>query len=103
MSTPYEIPLVAGPQSVKVPINGLRYGFTFKWNVPANNWVIDIDDPDGNPLVHGIPMVTGVDLLAPFGYLGLGVQLIVQTDGNPLATPTFSNLGQGSHLYLITP
>jgi hypothetical protein len=54
-------------------------------------------------LVSGIPLVTGVDLLAPYAYLGFGGELLVATDGNTAAVPTYANLGTGSHLYFVTP
>ena len=63
---------------------------------------MDIGDVNGNPLVSGIALVTGADLLGQYAYLGIGGQLIVMTDGDPSAIPTFTNLGIESHLYYVT-
>ncbi len=56
---------------------------TVVWrDAPSMNggYVLDIADANGKPIVQGIPFVTGADLLAQYAYLGIGGQLIVQTD-----------------------
>lgn len=74
-----------------------------KWNVPANCWMLDILDSGGVPLLTGLAVVTGADLLDQFAYLGLGGQILAQTDFDPDAVPTFDNLGTVGHLYFVTP
>jgi len=74
-----------------------------KWNTPASCWVADLANDDGVPVARGIPLVTGCDLLAQYGHLGLGGQMFVQTDHNADAVPTFSNLGSTGHLYFTAP
>lgn len=101
MSTAYEIPLSAEPQTFNIALAGTTYGFTIRWNVPNASWIIDIADASGNPIVSGIPMVTGSDLLEQYSYLGFGYQLVCQTDNDPNAVPTFDNLGTTGHLYAI--
>jgi hypothetical protein len=103
MTTAYEIPLSAEPQTFNIPIGGTTYGFNVQWNAPNASWMIDITDASGNPIVSGIPMVTGVDLLEQFGYLSFGFSLVAQTDNAPDVVPTFATLGQTSHLYAILP
>lgn len=96
-----EIPLVSGPQTLKVKLNGTIYTLTI---VYRGMWVMDIADQSGNPLVCGLALVTGADLLAQFAYLGLGGAMRVASDGaDQGAVPTYTNLGQKSHLYWITP
>lgn len=73
------------------------------WNTPANCWVMDMLDTEGNPILRGIPLVTGLDLLEQFGYMKLGGQLLVQTDNDPDAVPTFTNLGSEGHFFFLTP
>jgi hypothetical protein len=48
----------------------------------------------GRPDPQGVPLVTGVDLLAQYAYLGFIGSLVVQTDHDPDATPTYENLGE---------
>jgi hypothetical protein len=97
----FEIPLSATPQTLSVSLVGVTYNLTVRWNDISRAWVIDLYDQNNSLLIGSIPMVTGEDLLAPYGYLNIGGQLIVQTDTDTLAVPTFENLGATSHLYFI--
>lgn len=103
MTSYFEIPLSPAPQNFTITLAGVQYQFAVTWNVCNASWMIDILDSSGTPILSGIPMVTGADLLEQFGYLGFGFQLVAQTDGNPDAVPIYSNLGQTSHLYAIVP
>jgi hypothetical protein len=100
--TAYEIPLSAKPQAFSIALGGVTYKMTLRWNVPAAAWMLDIADATGNLMVGSIPLVTGVDLLGQYAYLGFTGQLVVQTDNDPDAVPTFDNLGSTGHLYFIT-
>jgi hypothetical protein len=102
MTTYYEIPLSAEPQTFNIALTGTTYGFNVQWNVQNASWIIDIADASGSPIVSGIPMVTGVDLLEQFGYLGFNFKLVAQTDNSPDTVPAFDNLGTTAHLYAIT-
>lgn len=103
MST-FEIPLDPSPQVFSIVLDGVAYVLTLIWrDFNMGGWVLDIADQTGAPIVGGLPLVTGADLLAQFAYLGIGGQLAVQTDHNPDAVPTFTNLGISSHLYFTTP
>lgn len=108
--TTTEIPLTAANQYFQCPINGTVYQFNLIWRAPiwapnSGFWVIDISDPTtGDPIVQGIPLVPGSNLLAPYEYLNIGggtSELWVVSDGDPGALPTMTNLGATSHLYLV--
>lgn len=101
MTTYFEIPLSSEPETFTIPLAGATYGFTVRWNVPNATWMINIADASGNPILSGIPMVTGADLLEQFDYLGLGFHLVAQTDNSPDTVPAFDNLGTTAHLYAI--
>lgn len=102
MTTYYEIPLTAEPQSFSITLGGVEYRLTVLWrNADEAGWTVDIADSNGNPLVSGIPLVTGCDLLEPYPDLGFGGVLWVQTTADPDAVPTYDNLGTGSHLYWV--
>lgn len=99
----FEIPLSPQPQRFLIPINGTTYQLTVQWrDTDQGGWVLDIADAQGAPIVNGMPLVTGCDLLAQYAYLGFGCALTVSTDFDPDAVPTFDNLGQTSHLYFET-
>lgn len=101
MSTPYEIPLTAEAQQFTIAMVGKSYWLVVRWCPPALAWTLDINDADRNPLVTGLHLVTGADLLAQFGYLGFGGELRVQTDHDLDTPPTATNLGDTSHAYFI--
>lgn len=92
------------PQILTVSLAGIVYTLTLFWRnaVAGGGWLLDIGDASNNPIVRGIPLVTGADLLAQYEYLGIGVQLFVQTNGDPNAVPTFTNLGSQANLF-FTP
>lgn len=102
MPTPYEIPLSAKPQSFNITLAGVQYNLTVKWNMVNATWVLDIADDTKTLLVGGIPLVTGVDLLGQYQYLGINGVLIVQSDYDADALPTIDNLGTNSQLIFIT-
>ena len=98
----YEIPLQPTPQNIKITILGKTYGVrTYYCSTESGGWVIDISDSSGNPIVQGIPMVTGTDLLGQYKYLGFGFSLLVATDSDLTTPPTFDNLGINGHLYVV--
>lgn len=104
MTTAVEIPLSPQAQTLQVALGGITYTFTLVWCDPNQAWTLDIGDAQGNPIVRGIALITGADLLQQYAYLAIGGggQLIVQTDTDPDAVPTFANLGVTSHLYWVT-
>lgn len=101
MSTPYEIPLSPTPQTFGIAIGGTTYTLTVTWSVVNASWMIEIADASGDPILTGIPMVTGANLLEQFAYLGLGFALVAQTDNAPDVVPTFADLGSTGHLYAL--
>lgn len=101
MLTPFEIPLQNTPQTLAITLTGVQYRLTIHWCDPAQCWIIDIADTNSVPILSGVPMVTGADLLEQFAYLGIGGELIAQTDNDPTAVPTFTDLGNTGHLYFV--
>jgi len=98
----FEIPLISSPQKFNVQLGALVYSMRVQWrDVEEGGWFLDIADQNDVPIVRGIPFVTGADLLAQYKYLGFGGKLFVQSDSNPDETPSFTNLGQTSHLYWL--
>lgn len=100
--TIYEIPLLAQAQSLRVTLAGVEYLLTLGWrDAPDAGWQMDIAAADGTPILAGVPLVTGADLLAQYRYLGIGGALYVGTDGDTDAVPTYVNLGGQAHLYWV--
>lgn len=99
-----EIPLQPRAQRLKIEMNGIEYILRFRWNGVSNCWIMDIADSSNVPLVNGIPLITGANLLDQFNYLriGNGVKMLVYTFGDPDGVPTYTSLGDTSRLYFVT-
>ncbi len=98
----WEIPLSPVAQRFAITLGGARLHVVVAWrNLGGAGWVLDLEDGEGVPLVSGLPLVTGSDLLAQHRHLGIPGGLFVQTDADPDAVPTYANLGRGSHLYFV--
>lgn len=104
MANIFEIPLQPGvPQTFSITLGDTTYQLTLLYrNVDQGGWFLDIDDGAGNPLLHGVPLVTGANLLEQYGHLGFGGGLFVQTSDDPDAVPTFENIGRDGLLYWVT-
>ena len=104
MATYTEIPLTPSqPQRFTTLLGGTSYNMRFTFDTAQDGcWILDIGDADGNILVAGIPIVSGVDLLAQYTYMGFGGALICTTDRGAGEVPTFDSLGVTSHLYFVT-
>lgn len=96
-----EIPLTPVSQQFAIQLAGVQYQLTLIWRDVAG-WVLDIASNDRTPIIQGIPLVAGADLLAQYRYLGIGGQLFVMSDPAVLDPPTSANLGIESHLYFLT-
>ena len=99
----YEVPVSPKPESFSLELANVGFKFTTAWCPPLSCWVISITLPDDTPVVMGIPVVTGVDLLAPYAYLGFGGGLIAQPLGDVDTPPTFENFGVSGLLFFVTP
>lgn len=100
----FRIPLAAGrPQRFTATLGQVEYELTLRYlNVDEGGWILDIADAIGSPIVQGIPLVTGADLLAQYAHLGFSGRLWVQTLSDPDAVPTFENLGDDGVLWWVT-
>lgn len=99
---PYEIPLSAETQKFSIQLGSASYVLRFYWCKYSSCWMLDISDANEVPMLLGIPVVTGIDLLSQYAYLEFGGSLIVQTDHNPDQVPDFAGLGTSGHIYFVT-
>jgi hypothetical protein len=125
MPTYYEIPTSSDPQTFSIQLAGVTYnmhltyheanaenqfelvGFDSSTNTlidtnTISSWILDIFDSDNNPVVLGLPLIPGIDLLYQYQYLNLGGSLVVSTEASTNSVPTFAGLGESSHLYFVT-
>lgn len=102
MANYYEVPLSPNPQRFAIGLIDVPYNCTVYWNNVSETWCIDIADEDQVMLVAGLPIVTGVDLLAQHKHLGFGGALVVQVAGEPYSDVGHQDLGIGALLLFVT-
>ena len=107
MATIYEIPLSPEPQRFSISLGDIEYQLRLSYqDAPEGGWLLDISnssDNPGAPIVAGIPLVTGADLLEQYRHLGIAGELWVSTDADSDAVPTFANLGRAGRLFFVVP
>lgn len=97
-----EIPTVPSAQTLNVQLAGVMWKLQITWNESMGHWTISFLTIEEVPVLMGIPLVTGVDLLGQHQHLGFGGSLIAQSDGDPDQPPTFDSLGISSRIYFVT-
>ena len=53
-------------ESFQIVIFDILYNLRQLWNTSGQYWTLDINDEDGNPLVLGVKLVTGIFLLKQY-------------------------------------
>lgn len=90
---------MAVPQKMTISLSGTVYGIRLTYCPPASCWIMDISDAEGNPLVSGVPLVTGAALLNQYAYLGFPGDIFAMSHPNPDAVPDFDGLGNTGELH----
>ena len=67
-------------QKFTTTLNGLEFEFALQWNTRSEFWTMSLKDSDGETLINGIAMKSGVDLLEPY-ILDIGHLCIVFVSG----------------------
>ena len=108
--TSFAVPLQPAAQEFDILLaNGVYYHFRLIFRDAPNGqeqdggWILDISDTQGNPIIMGIPLVTGADLLAQYAYLNIPGKLWIATKGDPSTPPTYTTLGVTSLLIYEFP
>lgn len=93
-----QIKLTGSPnQTMKVTVPGdnrnLSLTLTFQYNTIAKYWIMGVyDTPSGQPIVVGIPLLCGHDLLGQYQYLRIGSAYIVNIGDPTIETPNETNI-----------
>jgi len=98
----FRIPLTPRQQTFQITLRAVTYTWQLYWLVPARCWVVNIADVTGKPIINGVPLLPGSDLLGQFGYLGPGGMLFVHTDHTSVheaEAPSVTHLGITGHLF----
>lgn len=98
----FKIPLTPDAQIFDIYLGGQHYNIRLYYNADMKLWVIDITDfVEQKPLINGIPVVTGCDLLGQYRYLGFSGSLTAYTNDSD-EPPSYDNLGVDGNLYFVT-
>lgn len=87
----YELPMTDAPsQEFMCDIGGVNYLFRIQLNVRGDLWIMDVSSSDDEPILQGMALTLGVDLLSNerFTY---GLLFLVDYTGKN-TDPTADNL-----------
>ncbi|MGL9724465.1 phage baseplate plug family protein [Sodalis sp. (in: enterobacteria)] len=93
-----EIPLTATNQQFSITLSGTLWQMRIIWRDVAG-WVLDMLNASGDPVITGIPLIPGTDLLAQYGWLNPGGRLVAVTDDDQLPDKTAT--GRTAKLYWL--
>lgn len=94
-----EIPLTATNQQFSITLSGTVWQMRIIWRDVAG-WVLDMLNASGAPVITGIPLLPGQDLLAQYGWLNPGGRLVVVTEDKQ--PPGETSPGQTAKFYWLT-
>lgn len=87
----YELPMTAdASQEFVSTIDGVKYLFRVQLNVRADIWTIDVNTVADIPIIAGMPLVMGVDLLSTERF-ARGILFLVDYSGQGV-DPTADNI-----------
>jgi len=95
-----EIPLSPDNQLFRIQLAAVTYTLQIIWR-DAAGWIMDVMDSGGTPILSGVPLVTGANLLAQYPQLGISGALVVATDVGAPDDATKTNLGTYAHLLFV--
>ncbi|MGC4125013.1 phage baseplate plug family protein [Enterobacter sp.] len=98
--TVQEIPLTPDNQRFSIALGGKSWHMRLLWRDVAG-WVLDLFDADNEPVITGVPLVPGVNLLAQYPYLPFDGVLAVGTVTGAPEYPTQYNLGTAAKFYYV--
>lgn len=84
--------------AVIVDLDGLTYRLDLKTNKRADAWTLDIYDGQGGPLVLGLHLAAGVDMLYPYRSLAVPPgKMYVSPRGETYGDPVIASFAAGTH------
>lgn len=96
----YEIPLSKGAQQFSCKLGNDTYKLRLMWRTAnEGGWILDIlEETTEEPVIAGILVSLGNDLLSPYQHMGLG-HLVALLDSKTVGYPTYDDMGDLLKLY----
>lgn len=98
----YTIPLAAQPERFAITLLGVMYTFRLTFcDAAEGSWILDIADPQGVPILCGLPLLPAQNLLAQHQHLAIGGEgagLYVKTLNSE--APTYAGLADATLLFV---
>ena len=95
MAQQYEIPLSGKAQQFGISVLDVNYTMRVQYAAAQDaGWFLDIANEAGEAILTGLPLLPGVDLLAPHRHLGMGITLSITGD----TAPAYADLGTNARL-----
>jgi hypothetical protein len=100
--TVYSLPVKPYPVKFRTMVNDTDYWFATQYReADEAGWVLDILNANENPLIMGIALVSGLDLMWQYHHMALDFSLVMSCRENR-GTPTYESLGSQDELLLVT-
>ena len=99
MSTVYLIPLSSGMQSFGASLGEKTIQIRLMWReAEGGGWFMDLLETDGDPILSGIAVRCGHNLLGQYPHLGLG-KMQIMVDNDDTIALSYSDMGKNVQLY----
>lgn len=93
-----EIPLLPSSQNLTINVGNTNYMLDIIWK--SDTYIMNIKTGKGEPIINGIPLLTGLDLLEQFKYFGI-VGEWVMLPVIPYEEAVYETLGFSSHFCVV--
>lgn len=99
----WTVPLSPRPEQFGITLGSVALMLRVVWrNRGGAGWVLDVMDGNEQPLVMGLPLIAGADLLGQHKHIGIPGELwIGGDDGASDVVPSFTNLGSDIKMYFV--
>lgn len=89
----------------RVGLSGVQYTFTVRYDSRMDRWILDLADAQGSPVIIGVPLLIGLNLLGRFtGQTNVPIGKFYATDNTSQSTqPTRYSFGITHTLWYLDP
>lgn len=98
----FRIPLSNAPsQEFSITLSGALYFINIRLNYRMQTWTLNLYDSDRQPLLYGIALVPGVDVLTPYNITNLGLLFAINLESPLEEIPTDDNFSDYGGLFYV--